>query len=231
MKQLFFSVLLSICLVKASAQNPDCKVLVDSLKGTYTGGCKSGKADGAGKATGTDIYDGEFKNGLPDGKGKYSWKNGDVYEGSFKKGLKEGYGELRKNSEAKDSVLTGFWKKDIYKGKFEKPYMVHNTTSDVSRVEVNKTGNADKTVTVSVTLLTGTGPLNSRGNKALATMTDVQIIKGVFLYKASSTISNKDVTIFRGVDFPFRARFYFGNASVDVEIFEAGEWDILVPIL
>lgn len=231
MKHLFFSVVLSIGLVGASAQNPDCKVLADSLKGTYAGGCKSGKADGAGKATGTDSYDGEFKNGLPDGKGKYSWKNGDVYEGSFKKGLKEGYGELRKNSGNKDSVLTGFWKKDVYKGKFEKPYIVHNTTSEVSRVEVNKTGNADKTITVSVTLLTGTGNQNTRDNKTVMVMTDVQIIKGVFLYKSSSTISNKDVTIFRGVDFPFRARFYFGNASVDVEIFEPGEWDILVPIL
>ncbi|HMU09161.1 MAG TPA: hypothetical protein PKC54_04100 [Ferruginibacter sp.] len=231
MKQLFFSVALFLSIVQALSQNPDCKVLADSLKGTYEGGCKSGKADGKGKASGTDVYEGEFKSGLPDGKGKYNWKNGDVYEGNFKKGLKEGYGELRKSSGNQDSVLTGFWKKDIYKGRYEKPYMVHNTTSEVSRVEVNKTGNADKTITVSVTLLTGGGNRNTRDNKTVMVMTDVQIIKGVFLYKASSTISNKDVTIFRGVDFPFRARFYFGNASVDVEIFEAGEWDILVPIL
>ncbi len=154
-----------------------------------------------------------------------------MYEGSFKKGLKEGYGELRKAGTQKDSALTGYWKKDIYKGKYEKPYIIHNISTGVSRVEVNKTGNADKTITVSVTLLAGGGNLGTRDNKTVVTMTDVQIISGVFLYKSSSTISNKDMTIFRGVDFPFRARYYFGTLSVDIEIFEPGEWDILVPIL
>jgi len=231
MKQLLFFVALSMSIVPALAQTTDCKVLPDSLKGTYEGGCKNGKADGKGKAVGADVYDGEFKNGLPDGKGKYTWGNGDTYEGNFKKGLKEGYGEFHKNKAHSDSVLTGYWKKDVYKGLYEKPYIVHNATTGISRVEVSKTGNADKTITVSVTLLAGGGSLGTRDNKTVVTMTDVQVIRGVFLYKSNSTTSNKDVTTFRNVDFPFRARFYFGSASVDVEILEAGEWDITVPIL
>jgi len=231
MKQFLFFMALTMSMVPVFSQNPDCKVLPDSLKGAYEGGCKGGKADGKGKATGADVYDGEFKNGLPDGKGKYTWGNGDTYEGNYKKGLKEGYGEFHKSKAHMDSVLTGYWKKDIYKGKYEKPYIVHNATTGVSRVEISKIGNADKTITVSVTMLAGGGNLGTRDNKTAVTMTDVQVIRGVFIYKSSSTISNKDVTIFRGVDFPFRARFYFGSASVDVEIFEAGEWDITVPIL
>ena len=38
-----------------------CEVLLNDIKGTYDGNCKKGKADGFGKAVGTDTYEGEFK--------------------------------------------------------------------------------------------------------------------------------------------------------------------------
>ncbi len=231
MKQLLFLAIMWLPATRAQAQNNDCKVLSDSLKGVYEGGCRNGKADGAGKASGAHAYSGEFKNGLPDGKGKYTWPNGDVYEGGFKKGLKEGYGELHRPSSHADSLLTGFWKKDVYKGKYEKPYIVHNTTSNISRVEVNKTGDGEKTITVSVMLLAGGGSLGTRNNQTVVRMSDVQVSKGLFIYKSNTTISNKDVTTFRGVDFPFRAKFFFGSSIVEIEFFEPGEWDVMVPIL
>jgi len=34
-----------------------------TIKGTYTGDCKKGKASGKGKAIGTDTYKGDFKTG------------------------------------------------------------------------------------------------------------------------------------------------------------------------
>ena len=37
---------------------------METLKGTYTGECKKGKANGRGKAVGTDTYEGFFKTGL-----------------------------------------------------------------------------------------------------------------------------------------------------------------------
>ena len=89
--------LILFCVISGNylyAQDADCKVLLDSLKGTYTGECKNGKANGTGKAVGINTYDGEFKNGLPEGKGKYTWSNGDYYFGSWKKGQKDGKGEL-----------------------------------------------------------------------------------------------------------------------------------------
>lgn len=231
MKQVLLLMVLSVSITHASSQNTGCKVLPDSLQGTYEGACKNEKANGVGKATGANTYEGVFKNGLPDGKGKYTWRNGDTYEGEFKKGLKDGYGEFHKKRTYADSVITGYWKKDIYKGEFEKPYIVHNTTYDISRLEVSKVGSADKTVTISVTLLAGGGSFASRTNKTIVTMTNYQIIRGLFLYKSGSTASNKDITIFRGVEFPFRGKFYFGTTSFEIEIFEAGEWDILVPVL
>ncbi|MDZ4810202.1 MAG: hypothetical protein SGI96_18345 [Bacteroidota bacterium] len=43
------------------AQN--CAVEMGTIKGTYTGDCKKGKASGKGKAIGTDTYKGDFKTG------------------------------------------------------------------------------------------------------------------------------------------------------------------------
>ena len=39
-----------------------------------------------------DMYDGEFVNGLKEGKGIYNYSNGDLYIGLFSKGEKEGFG-------------------------------------------------------------------------------------------------------------------------------------------
>src|SRR5688572_10292771 len=102
MKHLLFFTLLIMAFNTVSAQE-DCKVLVDSLKGTYTGECKNGKANGNGKAVGIHTYDGEFKNGLPEGKGKYTWSNGDYYYGSWKKGQKDGKGELHHFEDGKEN--------------------------------------------------------------------------------------------------------------------------------
>jgi len=64
----------------------DCSVEKESLKGTYTGDCKNGKANGKGKAVGADTYEGDFKSGLPDGQGTYMWNNVIVLPGNSQKG-------------------------------------------------------------------------------------------------------------------------------------------------
>ena len=69
-----------------------CKVLLESISGSYEGDCKKGLAHGKGKAVGEDTYEGTFKKGFPEGEGKYTWANGDYYEGEFKKGKIEGEG-------------------------------------------------------------------------------------------------------------------------------------------
>lgn len=64
----------------------------DSFVGEYTDGeRKSGRmrySDG-------EIYEGEFKNGLPEGKGTYRWPDGASYVGDFSKGNLEGKGIYR----------------------------------------------------------------------------------------------------------------------------------------
>ena len=38
------------------------------------------------------MYEGEFKDDRPDGKGVFTYVNGDKYDGQFARGLKNGYG-------------------------------------------------------------------------------------------------------------------------------------------
>ena len=115
----------------------DCKVLDPNLVGTYAGDCKSGKASGIGKAVGKYTYEGEFKYGLPEGKGKLTDDHGNYYKGSFKKGKREGEGTgFFKNIHGEDSVLNGFWKEDAFVGLYEHAFKIVSKTFMVSSVVV-----------------------------------------------------------------------------------------------
>ncbi len=214
------------------AQDTSCTVSLNALKGTYTGGCKNGKAEGEGVAKGIDSYEGTFKKGLPEGIGMYIWKNGDLYYGGWKKGLKEGKGELHVPVNDKDSTINGYWKNDVYRGMYENPYIIYNISSDVGRVGVNKiTGGKLNSITLNVESLVGGGSVYASTNKSqLTQMTGLEITRGSYMSKSSTTLTNKDVTTFQGVIFPFRARFSFNSSMIEIEIFEEGDWDITVPI-
>jgi len=212
----------------ASAQET-CEVSVEPLKGTYTGDCEKGKANGKGKAVGTDTYEGNFKKGYPEGSGKYTWKNGDSYTGTFKKGLKEGKGEMNSTENGKAKVVTGFWKKDEYMGKYEKPYILHGTTSNVGRVEINRQKSTRSNITIEVqSLLVGGGAIQASTRQI--GLTDIRIVTGTFNTKITNRLSNKQITVLQNVIFPFKAVFVFENSQVDVEFFEDGEWTMTVPI-
>ena len=230
MKQfiLLFSMVLAFNM--AIAQNAPCAVLLDSIKGTYVGDCANGKANGEGTASGTDVYQGAFKNGLPDGNGKYTWKNGDFFYGGWKKGLKEGKGEMHLPVNGVDSVIKGYWKKGVYKGEYETPYIVHNSSSDVGRIGVDLvSGGYKASITISVESLVGGGNIYSAGPQ-LTAMTNLEIIRGNYQSKATNALTNKTITTFQGVMFPFRARFYFNSSMVELEIFQEGDWNVTIPI-
>jgi hypothetical protein len=61
------------------ARNTDGVLLVEYCLGVYT--C----ADGA-------RYEGEWREGLPMGKGTYNYADGDRYEGQYKQGKRHGRG-------------------------------------------------------------------------------------------------------------------------------------------
>ena len=47
---------------------------------------------GLGPIYDEDVYEGEWKNGQPDGKGIYTWQNGDKYVGDWREGKQWGMG-------------------------------------------------------------------------------------------------------------------------------------------
>ncbi|NEU09256.1 hypothetical protein GZH53_13090 [Flavihumibacter sp. R14] len=225
MKLFLSSFLFTALLSSASYAQESCKVLMPAISGGYEGECKKGKADGAGKAQGTDTYTGEFRSGLPNGKGVYQWANGDVYDGIWSNGKREGTGDMTfKKAGRPDSVVTGFWKKDAYVGKFEKPYKVLSRSLQVAKADVKFTPSPAKEIIILVSNTTGNMPgLHSVGTKAV--LSDVSIAKGSYtrlinLYERNKVLAYK----LEQVNFPFRAKFRVGNQDIDVEFMEAGEF-------
>jgi len=105
-----------ITILFANAQTDSCKVVSEKIRGKYTGECLNGFANGKGKSIGEDTYIGTFKDGLPDGKGKYIFKNGDVFIGNWLKGKKNGKGKFEISINGKTSTINGYWKEDEYVG-------------------------------------------------------------------------------------------------------------------
>jgi hypothetical protein len=231
MKTMLLCVFLIMLYAPIHAQDSaSCEVSLLPIVGKYTGECKNNKAHGMGKSVGMDTYEGEFKKGYPDGEGIYTWKNGNYYKGTLKKGLRQGKGEFHfLRPGAADSIVSGYWQKDAYKGQNLKPYIIANTTSDVGRVEVNNTGGKERSITVSVISRVGTSSLGSAANN-IVKMTGVNVIAGRYLVKATNALTDKEITVFQQVEFPFRAVFSFGNAQVEIEIFDEGTWDVSIPV-
>jgi hypothetical protein len=88
----------------------ECKVLDPELQGAYSGRCVDGLAEGAGVASGTASYTGEFKAGRKHGKGLKTWANGDRYEGDFYEERIEGFGTY--------TFGRGPWAGETYTGEY-----------------------------------------------------------------------------------------------------------------
>lgn len=223
-----------------------CSVRIDSLKGSYTGGCKKGMADGMGTAVGIDTYTGYFKNGYPFGQGKYTWKNGSWYDGNWKQGLFDGNGTFYKAEDNKPdtaTVITGYWEAGKYISNYQKPYTIYaltNGVSDATLRKAKKTNSVLPEVTIYVKSITAGG--SSLGDALLPKprLTDVQLIEGRYqqlVNNETTTISNK--YILRNVVFPFIAILSFETNSINspmpaervrIELTEKGDWYVRVSI-
>ena len=66
-----------------------------------------------------DVYEGDWINNLPNGKGKFYWPNGTVYEGDWVNNNRSGYGEIyyAKTDEKGRKSYKGKWFNDKQNGK------------------------------------------------------------------------------------------------------------------
>lgn len=210
----------ALLLMTLYSEAQDCMVEIEALKGKYEGECKKGKANGKGMAIGTDSYEGEFRNGYPDGAGKYTWKNGNCYEGTWKKGEIDGQGTMHYSLiTGGDSTVTGFWKKGQYVGKYKNLYSVYSRSHSVSNITFKK--NKDNTNEVTIHSKYG-----SNSSVPIGAWGDMEIINGSFALKESiDDVPGLRIIRYRAVVFPFRVKITYAiNQVLEFEIFEAGNW-------
>ncbi|NJO24872.1 MAG: hypothetical protein HC867_02380 [Bacteroidia bacterium] len=209
-----------------------CEVLNENLKGKYDGECKKGKAHGHGKATGKDAYEGDFKSGLPDGKGTYTWSNGTSFTGKWDNGLREGKGIMTyKTGKGEDSLISGFWKKDVYIGEHEHPYEIYTKTRAITGAEVEYS--PDNLYKVSISITNTTGGVRTTGGASLPQMriTDLQVLKGNFSRSVDNNSHYKMTQrMLMDVQFPFRAKILIGTEEVEIELREKGSYNVDIRI-
>ena len=212
MKWLILFFLMIVITNNSWAQNSDCKVLHKAIEGTYEGGCDKSKANGQGKAAGTDSYEGTFKNGLPEGYGKYIWHDGHYYVGLFKKGNKEGKGDMYyEAADGSDSTISGYWKKDKYVGEYEKSFELIASSTNVLKVDCNFSDAPGENIVINVHQLTNATGFN--GVSMISYVTSISPIQGTFLTHNMQMLSNSSITTVRQVVFPFKAIFYLSNGE------------------
>jgi len=201
----------------------DCKVLKESIFGTYDGECKKGLAQGKGTAKGTDTYTGDFKKGLPDGNGTYTWADGSVYKGEFKNGMMDGAGELTGTAVGTEgNIITGYWEEDKYLGTTKEAYYVHRHSSEVRTVrvtEVKKPKEEDKkAVFVTIT---------EKG----ANLFDQNISVDVSVGRHSRTQKSGMATKIEVVIFPYRATLNYQGKTVDIEFYREGTYNVAIDLI
>ena len=215
MKKLLF--IISIVFFSHFSIAQDCNVLLDGLKGKYTGDCKKKLANGSGTAKGTDTYTGEFKKGLPHGNGKYTWANGDEYDGEWSKGKKQGKGKMAYASdEVTEKVVSGYWAKDEYIGKYAKPYKVWSKSPLVTGARAEKNGDKFEIKIV----------VNAKGRTV--TNLQIEIIPTVGFF--GQKINSSNALTIDNVQFPFRAVFDYNGEKTDIEFQQPGSWLLTLDI-
>lgn len=222
--------MVSVCFINNNifSQQNNCEVMLETIKGTYTGECIKGKADGLGKSIGTDTYEGSFKKGLPDGSGKYTWQNENYFVGNWDMGRMHGEGEMHfKTANHEDSIIKGFWKKGKYIGLYEKQYIVIATTNMISKIECTLTDKKGEDIFITVHQTVLRDGMTSAAQPPV--INEVSTILGTFYTKNSQVQRNSSLMRIQQVTFPYRAIFYLSNGeNAEILFNEKGNYDVYI---
>lgn len=227
-----FTVSFIAALLSSLLYAQQCAVDMPALKGTYTGECKKGKAHGQGLATGNDSYEGNFKAGLPDGQGIYTWRNGNRYNGQFAGGLKEGKGTmLYKRENAADSIVEGYWKKDSYMGRDAEPWRLIFKSKLVTDVEVEFKDNPYRRITFFITNTSG-GSHTVEGNEwPRMKIDEIQVMTGAYgrLF-VNDNHAKKTECVIEEIIYPFRFKAQMGEEQVEFEFTKPGSYVVTLQV-
>jgi len=94
----------------------NCKIYTEYGSLKYQGGYMFGNYHGYGKLiiNKNEIYEGEFVDGIYDGKGTYFWKNQHIkFTGNWKENVRHGKGKLYEKNKL---IFSGIWKNNIRNG-------------------------------------------------------------------------------------------------------------------
>jgi len=219
-------------LFSSIAFSQNCAVKMPSLKGLYTGDCKKGLAHGSGKAIGADTYEGEFKSGLPEGKGTYTWSNGNRFSGEFAAGLKEGKGSLvYKRKSLADSLVEGVWKKDKYVGLEEACYRLLFKSKKVNELDVEYKEDVFNRISFFITNTSGGAYFVDGTEMPRLRVDEIQIQYGMYgrLF-INDNHAKKTESILEDVLFPIRFIALIGEEQVEMEFKKPGNYVITLRI-
>lgn len=200
------------------AAQEGCRVLKPEIADQYSGKCKDGLAHGKGQASGQDTYTGQFRKGLPDGTGTYTWANGDTYTGEWSDGHRQGEGTMKFKLNGKEEVLAGLWEDDLYKGPvIPKPEVIRSMSIErytitrsggiLNRVLINFYQDGVRNRSVENLMLSTSSGSETRLGEAMGFENIIFPVK----IKVSYTTWNK----VRAIKF---------SAVFEFEIFEPGDW-------
>lgn len=209
-----------------------CNVLMESIKGTYTGECKKGLANGKGESAGVFKYTGSFKNGFPNGKGILYGDNF-FFDGTFQNGLKEGKGELHYlRAEKSDSIIKGYWSADIYRGKTYKTYET-DAVSKFDKVDISASNEIGNRITIEIATTSAAMEDRLTRPHSSITLTELMSVKLRSLLKLLSTNESplKSSWTFEITEFPITLRGELSNGqNFTLELYKAATWTFRIFI-
>jgi hypothetical protein len=209
-----------LCLIIGShvyAQQSSCLVKLPQISGQYSGECRKGLAHGQGLSRGIDTYEGDFFKGLPNGKGKYTWANGSYYDGDWKNGVREGIGRMVSG----DTVVSGYWKADLYKGAKKMPSYTILLSRNVARYSIIKSVESGNGVLVKILL---GGNDNSEVEDFSLAYTSGSEYRNAGIYGIQNSSVPVDVTIrYRTWNQLHSAQY---DAVFEFTILEPGTWKV-----
>ena len=212
------------------SQKADCKVELQDLQGQYSGDCRKGFAHGKGTATGVNKYTGQFKDGLPDGKGVYYYADSTYFDGNFQEGIREGKGELHlQGIDKTDSIQKGYWSGGKYVGKEYVTY-VTNSQSIFDKFEATSSRRGSD-IAFSISTTSGvfsTAPTGARSSGYLLTLSSVINLNGEPVKLTSTNTTTNTYTAIYEIDkFPTILMVTLSNGrSFRLELNKKASWKV-----